>query len=106
MKPEDAAWLAGLLEGEGCFQASDTRSIAIQIHLNMTDEDVIRRAADLMGGNVNPRYGGEPRYGKKVCWNTTVSGDKAVPVLLAIRPYMGERRSAKITQLLEKRGLE
>jgi hypothetical protein len=44
MTESDLAWLAGLLEGEGCFHFTRTAYVVI----SMTDEDIIERAASLM----------------------------------------------------------
>ena len=50
----DIAWLAGLLEGEGCFRINTrkrdngTINYYPQLILKMTDEDIIKRAGELM----------------------------------------------------------
>ena len=45
MKTKELHWLAGLLEGEGCFTFNTYSPV---IMLAMTDEDEVRRAATLM----------------------------------------------------------
>lgn len=97
---EDAAWLAGLLDGEGCFDAPRGNP---RIRVKMTDLDVILRAADVMDastyGEVDHRRtvtGGE----RSPLMVAQVSGDKAIAVMRAVLPWMGARRAAKITELI------
>jgi len=44
MPREDAAWLAGLLDGEGCFDAPRGNP---RVRLKMTDFDIVFRVAAL-----------------------------------------------------------
>ena len=55
---EDIAWATGLFEGEGCITASGGTAAARtpELHLDMTDEDVVRRLAIVLGGNVTGPY--------------------------------------------------
>lgn len=46
-------WLAGLLEGEGCFHAyrqgrKKTPNPLVQVQVAMTDKDVVERIAGIM----------------------------------------------------------
>jgi hypothetical protein len=92
----DLAWLAGLLEGEGCFTATraDGHTYPV-IKLQMCDYDVVRRAASLMG--VVRLETREPRYEH---WDRTyvaqLSGQRAAQWMRTLRPFMGERRSRAI----------
>lgn len=94
----DAAWLAGLLEGEGCFTGKGG-SLAIQ--LNMVDRDVLERVAKIVGAKRvrGPyRYSGRPTSQPYYSW--TLYGESARAVMRRILPFMGARRSAKIRSLL------
>lgn len=106
----ELAWLAGWLEGEGCFGAyTSTRkrpdrpraytNTKFQIQAPSTDRDVVERAAVAMGGYVNYRA---PRYpGCKPQWCACLTRRAEVLDLLsALRPMMGERRSAKFDEVL------
>jgi hypothetical protein len=65
----------------------------------MTDQDVVERAASMMGAKkVVPRgpYGDS----KQVQFWSVVYGRNAEETMLAIRPYMGQQRGAKIDSLL------
>lgn len=106
MNVVDRAWLAGLLEGEACFCMRKPRpgqkSPAIQV--GMTDEDTIARVAalfkrkyreDLSPYRVN-RSGGN----YKRVFLTAVAGQDAVAIMREVYPFMGERRRAKIREII------
>lgn len=94
----DIAWLAGLLEGEGCFYLNRGRYPGIR--LQMSDQDVVERAAVMLGGRA--RLQDPPsRQGRLPSWVVTKGGPDALAVMRLIRPYMGIRRGARIDELLE-----
>jgi len=95
----DIAWLAGLIEGEGSFiWGKTTPTISVQ----MSDKDVLERAAKLMGVEVRgPRFPkGKPTY--KPIWAIYLAGPQAVGWMLTLYSFMGERRRAKIEDNLAK----
>ena len=104
MDDTDLCWLAGILEGEGCFQLKTypgNKRLGPAITLGMTDRDVVARAGRLLGGQQRaPRmyYPANPKHKPKYIWR--VSGGRAVGILWALLPLMGERRAAKIRSLL------
>ena len=102
MKLHDKIWLAGLLEGEGYFGWHKRKHYYGQpiIGLTMTDEDVVQRAAKLM--NINVFELKRRTKLNKRAWRAQTFSNKAVPIMKAILPYMGARRTAKITELLAK----
>lgn len=92
---EQAAWLAGLLDGEGCF---DLTHNSPRLRVKMSDHDVVLRAADLMDARVHEEPPRQPHH--KPCMVAQVHGDKAVSVMRAILPYLGHRRTAKATEII------
>jgi len=106
MTGTELAWLAGVLEGEGCFYLTTrhnkdgTPRPLISIICCMTDEDVIRRIHMLVGsGNVHMRDRRPGGY--KLAWTWQDSRvSTVVPLLTLLRPLMGARRGAKIDELL------
>lgn len=92
---EDRIWLAGLLEGEGCFDLH--RGKYPRIRLAMTDRDVVGRAATLLGAKVRLSLRQAPNA---ATWHAEVSGKKAARAMAEILPYMGARRSGKIATIL------
>lgn len=95
----DAAWLAGLLDGEGCFDAPRGNP---RLRVKMGDLDVVMRAADLMGTTVyteqdhRPTVTGEPRSAMHVA---QITGEPALAIMRAVLPWMGARRSLKISEI-------
>lgn len=105
----ETAWLAGLLEGEGCFYVNGERrpgrrpSIGVQV--KMTDEDVVVKAHKLMGSPSVRRHVDNRKEQNNDTYVTRVYGAKAEAVMRAVLPHMGTRRSQKITELLSMEGL-
>jgi hypothetical protein len=105
--PLDLAWLAGLLEGEAWFgrtkrsngRSGDNYNYRIPIvQVVMTDEDVIRRVGNLTNCGV---YGPHNQPGgRHMTFMVSVHGHKALKLMGMLRPLMGERRAAKIGELL------
>jgi hypothetical protein len=86
------AWLAGILEGEGCFEYQCSPGIK----LGMTDRDIVERVSLALGRN---RVRGPYQYhgNKKPVFYTEIWGSSAIAWMRRLLPLMGERRSAKIT---------
>ncbi len=93
---EQTAWLAGLLEGEGCFIFGNTLHISLQ----MTDRDVVETAHRIMESHGKISTVDYPRLGTKPCYRFCVCGKKAVSVMVDIYPWMGDRRREKIADIL------
>lgn len=91
----DLIWLAGLLEGEGTFDAHSGKYPRIRVA--MTDRDVVGRAASLFGTQVRLTLNRAP---SKATWAARVQGAPAAEIMRLILPHMGTRRSAKIAEIL------
>lgn len=92
---DDLLWLAGLLEGEGSFDAH--RGRYPRIRLAMTDRDVVGRAASLMDTGIRLALHPAPA---KPTFHAEISGERAAEIMRAILPHMGARRSGKIAEVL------
>lgn len=96
----EGSWLAGLLEGEGSFRYQRVgRSMTLRIKLEMTDEDVVRRAAKVMGSTVRKD---KPRPPRKPSYRTEIGCDAAAMIMSQVLPMMGQRRSEKIRSCLHE----
>lgn len=100
-------WLAGLLEGEGCFsyiKGSDSkdpiRRFYPRIELGMTDRDVVDEVAKFWKKNVHRRPPLQPQH--KAFYRVMVNGPTALASMLDVYPHMGERRKAKIEEVLNQ----
>jgi hypothetical protein len=102
-------WLAGYLEGEGSFTAKrfkpkDKLYLYPNIEVNSTDEDVIERVQRLWA----QRYGvavniwsKQPKYpGSKRVYRVEANNAAARPIMEDLYPLLGERRRAKIGEIL------
>ena len=100
----DLYWLAGLLEGEGYFGIIKnwvgSRCYRYpRLGLNMTDHDVVSKAALLLGCrvyNLKPQGTGAllPQY------RLVIVGSRAVGWMRELRPLMGRRRQHQIDTCL------
>jgi hypothetical protein len=98
MQLSDICWLAGLLEGEGCFLSTANKTPGIQ--LLMTDRDVVERAAALLGGRVGPP---EIRGGnRKPRYSTRIYGNLAASWMMTLYAQLGTRRRAAVRKALTK----
>ena len=93
-------WLAGLLEGEGTFSVNATPPHAYPfISVQMCDEDVVTRVAQILGA-----VGIQRREPENVNWSVTyvakISGHSAANWMRRLRPYMGLRRIVAIDRAL------
>ncbi len=94
---QEILWLAGLLEGEATF--AYRKGHGIYISLAMTDEDIVKRVANIWGiksiRKVTPKHTNWSDF-----YVVRIFGDKAVSIMKQILPFMGMRRSAKIEEVL------
>mgnify|MGYP001565855916 CR=1 FL=1 len=101
----NAAWLAGLLEGEGCFGLASAGPYPV-IQLRMTDRDIVARAVEIVGaGTINVQERSNPRH--RAIYYVAWTGATARAVMRALLPWMGRRRRARIGEILgawERRG--
>lgn len=109
IQPADLHWLSGILEGEGSFgvrkvvRRGDTLHAPRRysdpiIQLSMTDEDVVRRAAALLGAWCN-RYD-KTGPNRKPRWATSVVSGRAAAWMTILCPLMGSRRQERIREVL------
>ena len=105
MRATDTAWLAGWLEGEGCFNvASVNGSRMARIAAGSTDRDILDYALTITGvGNITLRKRGPTNV--KPLWMWSVNAQDDVRALMVrILPWMGERRTQKIRAIMAEKG--
>lgn len=98
MSNKDLHWLAGLLEGEGCFLIIKN-SHTIAISLEMCDEDVVARAANLLNSNYFSLHPRNPKH--KMSYKLSKRASGAYEMMRLLKPLMGQRRSDRIAQCLD-----
>jgi hypothetical protein len=96
MKTIDIAWLAGIVEGEGCLSLQQGKYPALAIR--MSDHDIVCRAASLMDTRVTGPYKTRAHY--KPTWLCQVNGAKAAAWIMTLYVLLGERRKEKAREIL------
>lgn len=99
--PENLAWLAGIIEGEGSIEyGAGSRGNYYKVTVEMTDLDVVDRVHRIAGcGTLRGPYW-HPKSTKEI-WKWAVQNRPAVLALLqVIYPLMGIRRQTKIEDLM------
>lgn len=105
---KDIYWLAGILEGEGCFYTSlnmrhSGRSYII--NLKMNDIDIVKKCSSILRGEDNIRYYMQ-EYPNKPNWNATystfVSGRIAIAWMMTLYSLLGQRRKARIREIIKE----
>lgn len=99
---DEAAWVAGLFEGEGCIYIdASTTPHRVHLEVKMTDEDTIRRLHAVVGcGNVTAQATTNPRHLSTWKWKTADAWEVR-RFLHLVRPWLGDRRGAKADEALE-----
>ena len=110
MSEVDLAWAAGLFEGEGYIGIQSRagekkyKSNYWYIGIGMTDEDVIKRFADLFDLNYTTRVRANEKssknYFKDLYVVRTSKRAKVKEIVDALLPFMGERRRLKMEEFL------
>lgn len=105
----DLAWFAGLFEGEGCISFENSgKHHSVRLVVVMTDQDVLEKIEKTLG------VGKVSKSQNKT--QLTPTGKIATPtfrwrvgnkcdverILIAIRPFMGKRRTIRIDEALER----
>jgi hypothetical protein len=98
MAPEEVAWLAGILEGEGSFLSG----ASIGITVAMTDQDVIQRLQSLTGVGRIHKVGRQKAHHKDA-WVWAVRRRTHIRLLIdAVLPWLGQRRSVAALKVLDR----
>lgn len=92
---EDAAWLAGLLDGEGCF---DTVRGNPRVRVKLSDFDLVIRAASLMDATTHETR--PDNLNHRPLLTAQITGEQAVRVMRTILPWLSSRRAARVTQIV------
>jgi len=98
MEIKDIYYIAGLLDGEGCFGG---RAVNLaRITLSMTDYDTVLRAKDIIGAKVSISTVKVP--GKKDRYTFQINGHLAIGWMMIMysHPYISARRKERIKQIL------
>lgn len=98
------AWLAGIIEGEGCISYVGVSSVAVTV--GMTDKDIVERILEITKIGViyitnRSEVEGHEHWKTLYQWRVANKQD-VLYILKLIHPWMGERRSIKIDEALDR----
>jgi len=94
----DRYWLAGILDGEGCFrlQKVKTGKLYPRIILGMTDEDIIIKVSEIF----KTKYLIRKRKGVKDSFVIAANGSRAINIMREVFPLLCTRRKRKIIEII------
>lgn len=93
------AWIAGILEGEGCFGLQNHGKTP-NITLRMTDYDTVYKARMILGGGSKISQQSYPEMNWKTSYSCIVIGKRAIEWMMTIYKFMGKRRKEKIKEII------
>lgn len=91
------SWIAGILEGEGCFHFN---GVTPAISLRMTDRDVVVKARDIINSKIKVHVRERP-FPRKTVYEILIGSNTAIQWMMTVYSLMGERRKSKIRELLK-----
>ena len=102
----EIAWVAGLLEGEGCWAINRNTPYKRWITTTMTDRDVLEKAQKYTGvGTIQlGEAPGQPHHKQCYRWMVIAKRDREWLTHL-VYPHMGKRRQQKIQEFLQPAGI-
>lgn len=101
MNTNELHWLAGVLEGEGCFlKPSPSKPNNPVIVVSMTDEDVVARIAKLFDTTYYKSVAKRMHW--KPTFITRLTGVRAVSMMQRLYPLMGQRRQQRIAEIVSE----
>lgn len=101
MNRDNIIWLAGLFEGEGYVLFPGKNEVNIGIKMN--DQDVIEKIHQIFGGSIYHYDREDPRHSDYWVWSLRKREEVKI-IIERILPWMGERRTTKMIEGLERLG--
>jgi hypothetical protein len=99
IKTNDIYYLAGWLEGEGCFSIYRKNHTVVSIQGTSTDKDTLEKVASLLKAKT---YFYKPKNKNwSSSWSFTLTGRKAIAWMMTLYPLMGSRRQEKIKECIQ-----
>lgn len=102
---ENLAWVAGIVEGEGCISTRN-HSKSARITINMTDKDVLEKLKSILDcGSISFKDLSGKNSHQQDQWRYSLNRKELVyAVLVAIYPFLCERRSSMAEEAIAHMG--
>lgn len=100
--PNDLLWLAGLLDGDGCFgfyPSTENGNPTPSIHIQMVDQDTIERVASLFECDTSVNK--SKKKTEQDTYRASIRSQKALSLMRLLLPYLSVRRQQKITTIID-----
>jgi hypothetical protein len=94
MKSTDYAWLAGIIDGEGCITVNKQLNLWVQV--GMTHRPTMERLLDF-GGTLRNHTSQSAKWRQRFMW--VVTGQDAVDLLKKTMPYMVTKQEEAVLAL-------
>ena len=92
MRPISIEWLAGYIDGEGCFLISGRSTPVVKI--NSCHFDVLCRISDQFGGKIYNHSKSTDSH--RASWTWHLGGDAALDLSASLLPHLIEKRSQAV----------
>ena len=104
LKDFDLGWFVGIIEGEGSTSArlnKTTGYLTVELTVSSTDEDIINKLHSIYPGK--SKYIKEYLNNYKTQYIWAVTDRQGIRTVISkILPYMGERRTLKMREVIDK----
>lgn len=90
---EDIGWVAGFLEGEGCFNWAQRR---LSVNTTQKDWEPLVRLQEVVGGTLR-----QYKNRKQMLWRHVVTGPQAAGLMMTVYTLMSARRRDQIKTALQ-----
>lgn len=100
---KDIYWLAGMLEGEASFYTyikvnKNSTTSYPEITFQSNDCDIVMRISNILNSTVSRVYARDSK--KTTAYKVRVCSTKAIQWMMTIYPIMGQRRQAKLREVI------
>lgn len=96
----DIAYLAGFLEGEGCFHTNAAKYKVAQVDAVQVNKEPLEYIRERFGGSLRPRKA--QREGQSDFWVWQVNGARAREVIRLVYPMLSQRRKTQADVAISK----
>lgn len=94
----DLAWLAGFLEGDGCFCLQKHRYASVKV--SQTSRWPLEVCQRLLGGTIHPRRHNQPNHRPVFYWS--IGGPSAAGAMMTLFSFLSPRRREQVKSVLRR----
>lgn len=95
---DDILWVAGFLEGEGCFGMNSPTARCATISAAQVDKEPLARLRTFLGGSIRSKNGRGKNHSDHYVWQ--ISGKRARGVMMTLYSLLSTRRKEAVRKAL------